>query len=256
MKPCIGIAIGFLFGVIGTALVICIAVPNVTADCFDSPCSHPPCCNGDSNGDGSLDIADAIYLLAYLFADGPRPPEIELSVVGLPATGQRDCYASDGTAVPCTSIDYPGQDGFYEAGCSADHRFIDHGDGTVTDTCTGLMWQENTADTDRDREITTNDKLTWEEALVYCADDTFAGNEDWRLPNVRELHSIVDFGRHNPALDPQLEGRPAFYWSSTSSNADPAVAWYVSFQYGLVSRYNKLNNALYVRPVRTARISR
>ena len=52
----------------------------------------------------------------------------------------------------------PGQDGFYQTGCAPDHRFVDNGDGTVTDNCTGLMWQKDTADVNVDglRRIDTN----------------------------------------------------------------------------------------------------
>lgn len=46
------------------------------ADCVDSPCPVPPCCNGDGNGDGSIDIADAVHLLGYLFVQGPPPASI------------------------------------------------------------------------------------------------------------------------------------------------------------------------------------
>ena len=46
------------------------------ANCTDQPCPDPPCCNGDINGDGAIDISDAVSLLAYLFAGGPPPAEI------------------------------------------------------------------------------------------------------------------------------------------------------------------------------------
>jgi hypothetical protein len=71
----------------------------------------------------------------------------------LPATGQTTCYDDIGTEISCDDSRYPRQDGATRAGCRPEERFIDHGDGTVTDLCTGLMWQQDTADTDGDGEI-------------------------------------------------------------------------------------------------------
>jgi len=156
------------------------------------------------NGDGMIDIADAIYLLGYLFANGPAPGAIACDSCcrpvcpseGLPATGQIACYGyvgeQDWVEVPCGSAEYPGQDGFCQAGCGSAGRFTDNGDGTVTDHCTGLMWQKETAP----------GEYTWQEALEYCENLSLAGHRNWRLPNVRELESIVDYGRHFPSIDP------------------------------------------------------
>jgi hypothetical protein len=101
-----------------------------------------PIGNGDVNGDGTIDISDAIYLLESLFLGGEAPVPIECPppvVKGLPATGQTKCYDSAGNEIDCTSADFPGQDGFYQAGCPSEGRFVDNDDGTVTDKCTGLM---------------------------------------------------------------------------------------------------------------------
>ena len=81
------------------------------------------------------------------------------------------------------------------APCAVDsqhNNFIDNGDGTITDTVTGLMWQKATAP----------GTYTWEQALTYCENLTLAGDySDWRLPNRNELQSIVDYSRYNPAID-------------------------------------------------------
>ena len=92
--------------------------------------------------------------------------------------------------------------------------FIDNGDGTVTDTATGLMWQQD------DSGSTHN----WQEALAYAESLELAGYRDWRLPNAKELQSIVDYTR-----SPMTSGTAAinttyfnvtetesFYWSSTT----------------------------------------
>lgn len=109
--------------------------------------------------------------------------------------------------------------------------FHDNGDGTVTDRATGLMWQQ--ADSGRG--------LDWREALAYAEGLTLAGHDDWRLPNAKELQSIVDY-THSPAttgtaaIDPVLKVSEveSWYWSSTTHFDGPrdragAAAVYVCF---------------------------
>ncbi len=81
----------------------------------------------------------------------------------------------------------------------------------------------------------------------------FAGHCDWRIPNVKELQSIVDYGQFSPAIDPTFPGPTAafFYWSSTSGALGlPFYAWSVYFSSGLVSIGGKDNNFYHVRAVR------
>src|SRR5262245_28533581 len=146
--------------------------------------------NGDVNGDGLIDISDAVYLLSSLFTGGPAPVAIECPPVGgkgLPATGHSACWGVVGdqiwVEVACDNPDFPGQDGFYQAGCRNVGRFWDNSDGTVTDTCTGLMWQKETADINRDGMIGDSDGVDWQRALQYCEGLVLAGHDDWRLPN-------------------------------------------------------------------------
>ena len=75
---------------------------------------------------------------------------IECIGSSLPATGQTTCYDTEGNVINCGSAEWPGQDGFYQAGCPSAGRFVDNGDGTVTDSCTGLVWQKDTADVNGD----------------------------------------------------------------------------------------------------------
>ncbi len=101
------------------------------------------------------------------------------------------------------------------------NSFIDNGDGTVSDLSTGLMWQQADDGTGRD----------WEDAMKYADDLELAGHGDWRLPNAKELHSIVDYSRspqttHSAAIDPLFstteiedpEGNSQFpyFWTSTT----------------------------------------
>jgi len=95
------------------------------------------------------------------------------------------------------------------------NNFSDNGDGTITDAATGLMWQQTDDGNTRD----------WENSLLYAESLTLAGYDDWRLPNAKELHSILDYTRcpditNSPAIDP--------LFSCTSFN-DPSGA---SGQYG------------------------
>ncbi|MBJ6938275.1 DUF1566 domain-containing protein, partial [Vibrio cholerae] len=83
--------------------------------------------------------------------------------------------------------------------------FNDNGDGTVTHHTTGLIWQrcslgQSWDGTDCTGEATT---FTWEEALAAAAQHTFAGRNDWRLPNKNELVSIVEYRCYRPAINNQ-----------------------------------------------------
>ena len=93
--------------------------------------------------------------------------------------------------------------------CSALHaELVDNGDGTVTDTVTGLMWQQGEAGA-----------MNWQNALIYCEDLALAGYDDWRLPNRNELHTLVDYTEFNPAIDiVRFPGAlsSSRYWSSTT----------------------------------------
>ena len=77
---------------------------------------------------------------------------------------------------------------------------------------------------------------------------------DWRLPNVKELQSLIDLGRHNPALPsghPFTGVQSAAYWSSTSDDIGYYEdAWGVNMGYGDVNDWHKTYPALYVWPVR------
>ena len=68
---CIGLGLGFFLRAFVTT-----GVPWVAADCTDEPCDSPPCCNGDVNADGHVDVGDAIYICSYLFEGGSVPAMI------------------------------------------------------------------------------------------------------------------------------------------------------------------------------------
>ncbi len=95
-------------------------------------------------------------------------------------------------------------------------NLIINNDSTVTDTMTGLVWQQGEAG-----------QMTWEKALEYCENLTLAGKNDWRLPTVRELASITKSDTYNPAADtlyfPDIKSD--FYWSSTTVDWSTRGPW-------------------------------
>ncbi len=264
-----GFLAGFCVAIIGfhgASYLVCEA--DCRNDCPLGPCGnppccdHPPCCNGDVNGDGGIDLGDAVYILQYLFAQGPEIAPIACGSCRLPATGQTQCYDMNGNVVDCRNPDCPGQDGFYQAGCPMEGRFVDNGDGTITDQCTGLMWQQATADINGDGVIDpavqgggpTSDTPTWQVALTYCENLQFAGYSDWRLPNIRELESTVNYGLPIPDCDPAFDAEPWRYWSSSSYAANPAGTWIVPYHKDdKVRFYLKTDGWCFVRAVRDAR---
>ena len=237
--------------------------------------------NGDVNADGNIDLSDAVTILGNLFLGNPTelmglcdPPELTARIAeleaelaacraghpaSLPGTGQTKCYdIVDGnwTEVPCDQATCKGQDGAYAVGCPSEDRFVDNGDGTVTDTCSGLMWQKDTADVNGDGQIDDADQVNECGALAYCEGLKSASHDDWRLPNIRELQSIVDYGRLGPAIDPVFGAFSDHYWSSTpgvDDDSPPAqAAWYVNFIDGGVGRLGGSFFPFYVRAVRNA----
>ena len=112
--------------------------------------------------------------------------------------------------------------------------------GAVTDQHTGLDWQQQDD----------GGKRTWEEGIAYCEGLSLANQTDWRLPNIKELESITDDNRLNPAIDPIFTGTSASnYWSSTTYARFSDSAWYVDFSDSYVSVYYKSSH-YYVRCVR------
>jgi hypothetical protein len=101
--------------------------------------------------------------------------------------------------------------------------FVDNNDGTVTDKATGLMWQK------------TDDGNTynWVEALQVAKNSKIAGHEDWRLPNTKELQSIVDYDKETfPAIDEnffECTNEDSWFWSSTTQGDFKYTACYIAF---------------------------
>jgi hypothetical protein len=108
------------------------------------------------------------------------------------------------------------------------HNYVNNGDGTITDTDTNLMWAQ-----------VPSSSLSWTAALSYAEGLTLGGYSDWRMPNVKELESLVDFTRATatsttttPCLNRTLfpAATATSYWSSTSQKTGtPTAAWVVEF---------------------------
>jgi len=142
------------------------------------------------------------------------------SLFGLPKTGQTVEYQA-------------GDDGTYEKGYpKTGARFVDNGDGTITDKATGLMWAKDGNGAGCNNGAT----IAWGAAITFAEGLTFAGYSDWRLPNVKELISIIDYSRNNPALNPIFTNpKSGYYWSSTTGKAFTVFAWYANFIEGNTS---------------------
>lgn len=179
-------------------------------------------------------------------------------------TGQTQCWNSAGQLVSCAGT---GLDGELQYGL--ERAYVDNGDGTITDTKTGLMWEKLS----RDGGIHDKENVYgWPEAFsVKIAGLNalqFAGYSDWRLPNVNELYSLVESDPYSPAVS-----SPAFhwncivgctvlncsctytqsasYWTSTSDSGSPGrAAWTVFFHDGSVSRRSNGDAPRHVRAVR------
>ena len=117
--------------------------------------------------------------------------------------------------------------------------FTTSSDGDIlTDNRTGLMWQkEHVAD------------KTWQQALKYCENSTYAGYSDWRLPNKNELASLLDPGKSVDPYSNFPDMPSSWFWSSSTYVRYTNNAWYVDFNSGGVSNYNKTYDT-YVRCVR------
>lgn len=188
------------------------------------------------------------------------------------ATGQTTPYdadKNDGVVGPVAV----GDDGTLLRGAAL--AYVDNGDGTITDLNTGLMWEKKADDGGLHDQ---DDTYRWsgdgsQETIWDWLDDVnaeggtgFAGHSDWRIPNLRELESVIDRGTFNPSVALALNAAcmpgctvtacsctstSSVYWTSTAQAATPAdYAWGVYFFSGTMDAYAKTGDVLAVRAVR------
>ncbi len=138
-------------------------------------------------------------------------------------TSQTIFYDNSGTiSIPQPDDAFYGQDANYE-GTLPSYR--DNGDGTVTDLSTGLMWQK-----------TPDDKMTFEDAITGAESLNLAGYNDWRLPTIKELYSLILFNGTDPSG----------YEGSDTSGLIPFIATnYFDFEYGDTTAGERLIDAQY-----------
>ena len=128
--------------------------------------------------------------------------------------------------------------------------YVDNGDGTVADATSGLMWMQDTADTSGDSLLDSEDSVDWQSALAYCEDLSFAGYNDWRLPDIIELLNLVDVDEYSPAINGVFSSFANKYWSGSPFIKLPdRQSWYVDFSSGAVLLDDRLSPG-YVRCVR------
>ena len=135
--------------------------------------------------------------------------------------------------------------------------------GTVTDSETGLMWQDDYSDNGGKIK-----KTGWQNAISYCNNLDALGYDDWRLPNVNELASIVDDTKGTEPFDVAFSDRaisdifnlellhityPWFWTSTTHAYNNGENAWGVCFYDGHISSHDKTENYRNVRCVRDSR---
>ena len=174
-------------------------------------------------------------------------------------TGQNTCYNSSGSVITCPGT---GQDGELQKGAA--RSFTDNGDGTVTDNSTSLMWEKLSDDgTIHDKDDTYDWDGAFASKVATLNSGSFAGHNDWRVPNRFELETLVNLGALSPATFSAFNTgcAPACtvtscsctqsngYWSSTTYQYYPSSAWYVYFYDGLTFADYKTGGG-FVRVVR------
>ena len=256
-NPCTGI------GETGTCLsksaneYTCECENNYVWNPYSNECMKNPCNIPNSTGVYNP-VSETQYTceceenyLWYSDSNECKPP----LTLGNICTGQDECYKTPNAVITCPtseSDDFYGQDAYYASlGKCTPQSFTVmtlSSQKVVYDNNTGLMWQQTMP----------NETYTWEEALSYCNDLTYAGYGDWRLPTPQELLTIVDSSRTHPAIDTTyfpvdfVTTTSSLFWSSStrvSNVSDTNDAVTVDFYYGFMGYSDKTSKG-YVHCVR------
>jgi hypothetical protein len=212
-------------------------------------------CTGDFDCDGDCDGTDASTFKTDFGRSQFQNPCEPCRYIDVPKTGQTKCYDTGGTMneIDCEGT---GQDGELQEGFEWPlPRFTDNDNGTVIDNLTGLMWT-------KDANTTNGEVESFQEALDYVLmmNELFAfGYNDWRVPNGREMFSLVDMeaGRNglpldHPFVNLQNVNYYYAYWTSTTYMGNKTHTWCVSFYYGHFKFCNKggAGDVTFLWPVR------
>ena len=131
-------------------------------------------------------------------------------------------------------------------------RFTDHGDGTVTDNITDLMWKVCSEGQNYSSSVGSCEGVattyTWQEAMwrVSVVNNAgFAGQSDWRLPNNKELFSIIEHQCFDPTINLEIfpMAQSGIFWSASPDASSIENAWFVNFGNGLDYSYPKTYRA-------------
>lgn len=213
---------------------------------------------GDVNASGTVTTSDALAVLRTAVG---QSVSLQCPAPATPLqTGQTICYNTEGDSVPCAGT---GQDAEFQSGVA--RSFTDSGNGTITDNKTGLTWEKLSDDgTIHDWDSTT----TWINALTTRVNTlnmlNFGGHNDWRLPNLNELRTLLNMGERQPAtysiFDTACEEgctvltcsctQSDWYWSSTTYEETHSDAWFIDFYNGYTDTISKSVDNNYVRAVR------
>jgi len=184
------------------------------------------------NGTEKLGAKNNVYMLPVRIATSVNASKSGRAVIYTPA---------DGTYIK-ENIEWPAP------------RFTDNGDGTVTDSLTGLMWLKDAGCLKKSWSNTLNIIAEFNSnsfshsCLGYTANYT-----DWRIPNVKELESMINYDVSDPAGWLNSAGftnvKYSSYWSSTTSQKSAAQAWMINMQKSVKLLKNK-KSTYYAWPVR------
>lgn len=194
----------------------------------DEKISENDIADGDEINDDFVEIKDDLNDELNDISEIPDYDFIYLE--GVLCTGQQKCYNNDEEIV-CPGIEsiYHGNDyqNILESKClKPDLTVKDTGSGKIViDRITALIWQRTLSD----------EKYTWSAAINYCESLQYGGYDDWRLPDLREMRTIVSFGNENPpAIHPSyfLNTPPEVFWTSSENITDKTLGAFVDFMYG------------------------
>ena len=259
------------FHVASGGLAPCPAVPFALAPTLSCTMatSFAPAANGGRSATLTVTSNASPYAAIPLYGfgsdSGTRLPVASLS---LPATNQTKCYDSTTSKeIACAGT---GQDAAILGGIPwPNPRFSDNGNSTVTDALTGLIWTKDAnlmvnRDPAFDVDGTANNgAVTWQHALDYIKklnSEAYLGFSDWRLPNINELLSLVNWSQANPAtwlttlpvglFNNVKSGGLLYYWSSTTLQASVSLAYSVDLSSGRNDIMQGKNYNAFLWPVR------